>query len=106
MEQSHRIVQTLRVLFFFLVFLFLVGSVFAGPMYEAKGEEGIRVVIHSEPCALKEVTNLPKRATWHEKGQVTEGCAGSTPEGFALFYWADKTVVQIHRSMFIRVVGA
>lgn len=103
MEISHQIVYVLRVLF--LLLLLLAASYALGePVYEAKDDK-VRVVIYTEACELKEVTNLPRRATWTENGKVTEGCFGSMP-GLALFYWSDKTVVVIPQEMFTRVVGA
>jgi hypothetical protein len=76
----------------------------AEPVYEAAGD-GVRIVIHSEECALKEITNLPRRATWHEGSKMVEGCAGNA-NGIAVFWFADRTVVALPGQMFNRVVGA
>ena len=79
----------------------------AEPIYQAEAE-GVRIVIYQEDCKLKDVVaNLPKRATWHEKGKVYEGCAG----GHQVFpiimaYFVDKTVVALAVEMFRPVRGA
>ena len=78
---------------------------FAAPQFEASGE-GVKVVVHSEKCALKEISNLPYRATWTEKGKTTEGCAGPHPIGVVLFYFADKTIVVVPMQEFVKVTGA
>lgn len=33
----------------------------------------VKVILHNEPCALPEVTNLPNRATWIEGGGYIRG---------------------------------
>jgi hypothetical protein len=70
--------------------------VFAEPML-AFQDGPVKIVIYTEDCALKNVvTNLPKRATWEEKGKSYEGCAAGTPFGFVMFYFAgDKTVALV-----------
>lgn len=105
MEISHQIVYGFRVLFFGIVLLFVISLAYAEPVYEAKGD-GVRVVVYTEDCALKEVSNLPRRATWTENGKTHEGCAGLHPMGLAMFYFADKTVVAIPMSQFARITGA
>lgn len=90
----------------FLLFLLMLGAVgyaFAEPAYEAENE-GVKVMAHSGKCVLKEITNLPHKATWTEKGKVTEGCFG-IQRGLVILYFADKTVVVIPASMFVRVTG-
>lgn len=58
--------------------------------------EGVRIVFTDEPCALKEVTNLPYAATWTEKGKVTQGCWAFHPQArVVMTYWADRTVAII-----------
>ena len=74
-------------------------------LYEAKGSDGVRVVAYSDACALRDViTNLPKRATWHDGSKVYEGCFGAT-NGLVIFYFADKTVVVLPTQAFTRVQG-
>lgn len=93
-----------EVLLFSLLAMAVFGAA-AEPTHKASGQ-GIEIVLHSEPCAFKEhVTNLPKRATWHEGAKMYEGCGGFHPMGVALFYWDDRTVVALPASLFIRVVG-
>ena len=68
---------------------------------------GVTVTIYDQPCALKEVSNLPKRATWTEKGKTYEGCIGAHPQFPVLMaYFTDKTVVVLPVEMFTRVQGA
>lgn len=75
----------------------------AEPM-AAVEQEGVRIVIYTEDCQLKEVKNLIKRATWTENGKTVEGCAGLFPQiGLVLFYFTDRTVVPVPAQMFQRV---
>ena len=68
---------------------------------------GVRITVYSEPCQIKEVANLDRRAVWTENGKTVEGCAGFFPElQMVFFYWADKTVVGVPASYFQRVTGA
>lgn len=91
-----------------LLFILLGTCTFAlgEPTHKASGQ-GVEIVIHSEPCAFKEVVkNLPQRATWHEGTTTYEGCGGFHPMGVAIFYFQDKTVFPLPVSFFVRVVGA
>lgn len=64
----------------------------------------VTVLLHNEPCALKEITNLPNRATWLEGGAVVEGCFGVRQDtGVVIAYFTDKTVVAIPLQAFARV---
>ena len=79
----------------------------AGPIL--KGEAGgVIVTIYEEDCQLTAtVTNLPKRATWTEKGKTFEGCIGAHPQfPILMAYFADKTFVVLPVEMFTRVQGA
>lgn len=79
----------------------------AEPRFQVQNE-GVRVVLHDEPCQLKEqITNLPYRVVWYEKGKAVEGCWGARPEaGIAMAYFADKTVGIIPLSELTPVRGA
>lgn len=82
------------------------GKVFGEPMAVAK-EGGIRIVVYTEDCSLKEVKNLPKRATWTENGKTIEGCVGLFGQiGLAMFYFADKTVVPVPMQLFEKVTSS
>ena len=62
------------------------------PVYQTTDGE-VRVVLHDEPCTLKEVVNLPRRAVWHEKGKATEGCWAVRPDfGVIVMLFSDRTV--------------
>lgn len=87
---------------FGLVVLFIVAPLNAAPMAEAHGG-GVRVVLTDEPCAVAAVTNLPKRATWEEKGKTIEGCY-TVSDGLVVSYWADRTVSVIPAQVFVRVI--
>jgi hypothetical protein len=79
----------------------------ADPVLAAE-QNGVRIVIHSENCKYKGVvSNLPKRATWTEKGKTFEGCAGVVPQlGMTMFYFsADKTIAVVPMEMFAPVTG-
>jgi hypothetical protein len=93
--------------------LCLAGILF-GVSYCAYGEavfettaDGIRLVLHKDQCALKEVTNLPFKAVWHENGKEVEGCWAPRPDaGIAVFYFADKTVGVAPLSSFRRLISS
>lgn len=103
---SHNIVLSLRILFWFVVLLFVASFAF-GQTFQAEGD-GVRVVVYAnEACSIPAVSNLPYKATWTENGKTVEGCAGIHPMGVVLLYFgADKTVVMIPRQQFVRVTGA
>lgn len=78
----------------------------AGPVAEAAAD-GAKVTLTDEDCKLKDkVTNLPKRATWKEKGKTFEGCFGVHPGGVVMAYFSDGSVVIIPVQMFTAVSGA
>lgn len=77
----------------------------AEPIFEANGE-GVTIQIHKEACTLAEVKNLPRRATWTERGKTFEGCAGLDQNlGIVLAFFVDRTVVALPLQVFQRVVG-
>lgn len=87
--------------------LFFVSyEVYAEPVLEAT-EGGVRVVLHTDKCALNEVSNLPFKAVWHENGKQVEGCwAPHPPLGIvAMFFAADKSVGIAPMSAFRKVVS-
>jgi hypothetical protein len=81
--------------------------VFADPLF-AFEKDGIRVVLTNDKCALAEVSNLPYRATWEEKGQTFEGCWSPSfdRQRVNAFFVSDKSVVSFPPQMFSRVQGA
>ena len=78
----------------------------AEPLYRADTGDSV-ITVHSEPCAVQAVGNLPKRATWQEKGKTYEGCAGQHPQfPILIFYFAgDKSVVVVPVQLFQKVTG-
>lgn len=70
--------------------------------------EGVVILLYNDACALTEqITNLPKRAVWTEKGKDTEGCFGINYQtGMVTLYFADKTAATIPAQFFTAVTGA
>jgi hypothetical protein len=82
-----------------------LGTANAEPKFQAQ-LEGIRVLLHSDKCELKEITNLPFKAEWVEKGQVLQGCWKPNGEvGTVDFYFSDKTAFSMPAQMFRKVTG-
>ena len=76
------------------------------PLFQAEAD-GVRIVLTDEDCRLPAVENLKKRAIWHEKGKVYEGCFGAHPVyPIIMAYFADKTVVVLPVEVFTPVQGA
>ena len=86
--------------------LFLIPlPVKAAPQYLASSGD-VTITLYSDKCELKEVSNLPFKATWQEKGQVFQGCFGINGEaGVVMFYFTDKTVAAAPVGMFKPVQG-
>lgn len=74
----------------------------AKPLAIAQGD-GVTVTLTDEPCAVKEIANLPYRATWTEKGKTFEGC-WAVDESLVVSYWSDATVVVLPAQMFKKAV--
>lgn len=93
-------------IFFAAVATLLSLPLWAEPLYEVRVNRGaVLITIYSEPCALTEVSNLPKRATWAEGDKTYEGCAGVRAEfGLVIFYFDDRTIGLVPASDFKRVV--
>ena len=89
------------------VFLFLPSGANAEPQYRETVQDVV-ITLYSEPCALKgEVSNLPRRATWMEKGKTFEGCFGYVEHlQLLMFYFRDdKTVAGLPVGVFSRVTA-
>ena len=108
-ERAHVRVWVGRIL---ALVVLLITTVYATGAYAdplARAEQGnVQITVYSEPCKLKEVSNLPGRATWKESGKVYEGCFAVNPElGVAVFYFLeDKSVAAVPLQMFVRIQGA
>lgn len=78
----------------------------ADPRYQAS-VQGVVITLHSEKCAIAEVSNLPYRATWMENGKTYEGCFGVVwPLEMVMFYFlGDRTVAVVPTAMFRAVQG-
>ena len=64
----------------------------AEPMYAAEAGDAV-ITLYSEPCALAQVANLPRRATWAEKGKVYEGCWSARQDiGLVILYFDDRNI--------------
>ena len=69
-------------------------------------QEGVKVVLHDDKCAVGAVVNLPYKATWEEKGKVFQGCWGARPDaGLVVLYFDDKSVGIIPISELTAVQG-
>jgi hypothetical protein len=93
--------------YFALAYIFCFPAAVLAEPIAAMQQGDIRIVVYSDDCALKSVvSNLPKRATWTEKGQTFEGCAGGTEFGVLLFYFReDKTVAAVPMQAFQKLTG-
>ena len=77
--------------------VFFVGAVHAAPI-AVSTTPGVTIILTDEPCAFKEVRNLPRRATWTEHGTTFEGCWGAgrvLGNDVVLGYFSDQSVVVI-----------
>ena len=66
---------------------------------------GVVFSLYDDKCQLEAVSNLPKRATWAEKGVTHEGCYALHPAGLVVAYFADRTVVLAPTRVFRQVVA-
>ena len=72
--------------------LLISGNAKAEPMYVAEAGDAV-ITLYSEPCALAQVANLPRRATWREKGKVYEGCWSARQDiGLVILYFDDRNI--------------
>jgi len=72
----------------------------------ARSEDGTIIMLYDEPCAMKErVANLPLRATWDKGSEHFEGCWQLSQFGSVLFYFTDKSIVDVPRQYF-KPIGA
>ena len=87
--------------------LLLVGNAKAEPMFRADAGDAV-ITVHSGPCTVAAVGNLPRKATWREKGKTYNGCAGQHPMfPILIFYFeGDKSVVVVPIELFQKVTGA
>ena len=77
--------------------VFFVGAVHAAPI-AVSSTPGVTIILTDEPCALKAVRNLSRRATWTEHGTTFEGCWSSARvlgNDVVLGYFSDQSVVVI-----------
>ncbi len=88
-----------------LIFLFCWPSiVLSEPLFQTQSET-VKLTLHSEACTIKEVTNLPRRATWEEDGKVIEGCWQVFGNVIGFYFLDDKTVGVAPIGAFKRVTG-
>ena len=76
----------------------------AEPVASAAGG-GVSISLYTDKCALSAVSNLPFKATWTEKGKVSQGCYGVAYQEVVMLYFEDKTVVVLPVGMFKKVTG-
>lgn len=87
-----------------VVFLFPNNAI-SEPLFRVSTQDGIVVTLHKEKCEMGEVANLPRSATWEEKGKTFTGCWGMSSLGVVMLYFSDKTVAVIPASAFEKVIG-
>ena len=102
---AQRVIAWLGVLCL-IVLIGLATDAYAGPMAQTVTNDGAKIVLTDEPCALKEVTNLKYRATWTEKGKVFQGCYAVHPFGVVVAYFTDGAVALMPIDAFTKVTGA
>lgn len=67
---------------------------------------GLVISVTDEACTLKQVSNLPFRATWRDGRKVYEGCYSVFAEGQAVAaYFDDGSVAVIPVAAFKPVTG-
>lgn len=65
MDEIEERLTVIKLRWYVVAFIFLVtlpSQVFAEPWLKAS-VQGVEITVHKEACALKEVSNIPKRAT-------------------------------------------
>ena len=91
------------------IFVFLTcwpAAVFSQPIFQLKAQDGPVITLYDEKCALPNVSNLPYRAVWNEKGQTFEGCWMPRPDmGVVVGFFSDLTAVAMPIRGFERVTG-
>jgi hypothetical protein len=98
--------QVLVLIVLVLLVLLYARPAFADPIAVTKSGD-ITITLYSEDCALKEVSNLPRRATWVEGNKTFEGCWGPTQFEVVMMYFAeDRTAAVVPVQVFQRVSGA
>jgi hypothetical protein len=83
-----------------LLVIFLTGAANAAPIGElVKGE--ITITLTDEPCKLKAVSNMKRRATWTQGKKTFEGCYAGFMEAQAVgMYFSDKTFAVVPVDLF------
>lgn len=76
-----------------LCLMLIAVPAFAKPI-AAADVGGVIVTLTDEPCAVKEVSNLPHRATWAQGSKVFEGCWG-VKHGAVVSYWREDRTVAV-----------
>lgn len=95
----------------YLLVAFVLGVAFYAAKVHAEAVavaqiEGVTITLHKEKCALTEVSNLPFKVTWEEKGKSYVGCWGLNGNFVAAFFKEDKSVAVIPAQAFTKVTGA
>lgn len=80
--------------------LFVAGIAwtYAAPIAVAE-DQGIKITLTDEKCALKGVSNLPFRLTWKDQTKTYEGCY-APQAGLVVMFFEDLSVVVAPGRMF------
>ena len=65
----------------------------------------IRIVLHSEPCELRAIANLPHRAEWIVRNETFAGCWTLDVFDQIVMYFEDRTAVTVPAKLFVAVRG-
>lgn len=97
--------KPLYLLIAFVAGVALYASSVHAEVFAVANIEGVKISLHNEKCTLTEVSNLPFKATWEEKGKTYQGCWGLNGNLVAAFFKEDKTVAVIPAAAFTKVMG-
>jgi hypothetical protein len=98
----------MKALYALIVFVVLAGwySFARADAVAVANIEGVKITLFNEKCELKEVSNLPYKATWVEDGRTYKGCWAAN-QGFVVgFFVDDKSVAVMPMRIFQKVTGA
>lgn len=91
----------------FIVTVVWATKAYSDPRLQAV-DDGVRVILYDDKCELEDqITNLPYKAVWEEKGKTYRGCWGPRPDMRVMVaYFEDKTIGVIPMGALTRVSGA
>ena len=88
-----------------LAALLLTASVAAAEPLLQVQSGNTRIVLYSEPCALRAIVNLPHRAEWIVRGETFVRCWTLSVFDHIVMYFEDRTAVTVPAELFVAVRG-